>query len=99
MTHEHPRPQVFANKYVFRDCKFHFTYALTWVHTLFTLLGMVVFAKWGMFETKAVPPRKLVPLAAAFVAYIVLCNLSLNVNTVGFYQVRTGGCFAGCSGL
>ncbi|GFR52735.1 hypothetical protein Agub_g15287, partial [Astrephomene gubernaculifera] len=78
---------VFANKAVFKTYDFHFTYALTWIHTLFTLLGMRLFAAGGMFAVKSIPQRRLAPLAAAYVAYIVLCNLSLKVNTVGFYQV------------
>ncbi|GFH13071.1 TPT domain-containing protein, partial [Haematococcus lacustris] len=85
-------PQVFANKYVFTTCRFRFTYALTWIHTLFTLLGMTCFARCGMFETKKMPAGRLAPLAAAYVAYIVLCNLSLNVNTVGFYQAGHEDC-------
>ncbi len=80
---------VFANKAVFQTYGFHFTYALTWIHTVFTLVGMRIFAAAGMFPVKAISQRRLVPLAAAYVAYIVLCNLSLKVNTVGFYQVRT----------
>lgn len=40
-----------------------------------------------MFEPKAVQRRQLLPLAAAYVAYIVLCNLNLNINPVGFYQI------------
>jgi hypothetical protein len=82
---------------VFANCHFKFTYALTWIHTLFTLAGMVVFARAGMFEVKKLPARKLIPLAAAYVAYIVLCNLSLNINTVGFYQVRVQASRLGCS--
>eukprot|EP00198_Chlamydomonas_reinhardtii_P002336 XP_001691672.1 predicted protein [Chlamydomonas reinhardtii] len=78
---------VFANKAVFQTYGFHFTYALTWIHTVFTLVGMRVFAAGGMFQVKSIPQARLVPLAAAYVAYIVLCNLSLKVNTVGFYQV------------
>ncbi|EFJ43115.1 hypothetical protein VOLCADRAFT_106985 [Volvox carteri f. nagariensis] len=78
---------VFANKAVFQTYGFHFTYALTWIHTVFTLVGMRVFAAAGMFPVKPISQRRLVPLAAAYVAYIVLCNLSLKVNTVGFYQV------------
>ncbi|KXZ48916.1 hypothetical protein GPECTOR_24g205 [Gonium pectorale] len=78
---------VFANKAVFQTYGFHFTYALTWIHTLFTLVGMRAFAAAGMFAAKPIPQRRLAPLAAAYVAYIVLCNLSLKVNTVGFYQV------------
>jgi hypothetical protein len=41
----------------------------------------------GIFQYKKLPQLQLLPLAAAYVGYIVLCNLSLNINTVGFYQV------------
>ena len=78
---------VFANKVVFSTYKFRYTCALTWIHTLVTLLGMQVFLAAGMFKKKSIPQLQLVPLAAAYVGYIVLCNLSLNINTVGFYQV------------
>ena len=33
------------------------------------------------------PARKLWPLAASYVGYIVFCNLNLNWNPVGFYQI------------
>ncbi|KAL6784769.1 hypothetical protein ACKKBF_B03135 [Auxenochlorella protothecoides x Auxenochlorella symbiontica] len=78
---------VFANKAVFSVVKFSFTYALTFIHTLFTLAGMHVFLRFGIFERKTVPRRKMLPLAAAYVGYIVLCNLNLNLNPVGFYQI------------
>lgn len=78
---------VFANKLVFQNFGFKFTTALTWIHTLFTLVGMRVFCRMGMFERKPIPTSKLVTLAGAFVAYIVCCNLNLNFNTVGFYQI------------
>jgi solute carrier family 35, member E3 len=41
----------------------------------------------GLYEKKILPTRALVPLAAAYVGYIVLNNLNLNLNTVGFYQI------------
>lgn len=82
---------VFANKAVFQTYGFHFTFALTEVHTAFTLVGMLVLARVGMFEMKQIPQARLAQLAAAYVGYIVLCNLSLKVNTVGFYQVRPEG--------
>lgn len=78
---------VFANKTVFSKYGFKFTCALTWIHTLFTLVGMRLFLRAGLFQYKQLPQLKLLPLAAAYVGYIVLCNLSLNINTVGFYQV------------
>lgn len=73
----HPSHQV-----VFATYGFKFTCALTWVHTLFTLAGMRAFLAAGMFAHKPLPQRQLAPLAAAYVGYIVLCNLSLNINTV-----------------
>lgn len=78
---------VFANKAVFTTYGFKFTCALTWIHTICTLVGMRLFLMAGMFKHKRLPQLQLLPLAAAYVGYIVLCNLSLNVNTVGFYQV------------
>jgi hypothetical protein len=81
---------VFANKVVFATYKFRYTCALTWIHTLVTLIGMQLFLSAGMFKRKSIPQLQLVPLAAAYVGYIVLCNLSLNINTVGFYQVKNG---------
>lgn len=45
------------------------------------------FLRAGLFEPKTVPKVKLLPLAAAYVGYIVLCNLNLNLNPVGFYQI------------
>lgn len=72
---------------VFSVFQFHFTYALTFVHTLVTMLGMQGFLQAGLFEEKNVPKHKLLPLAAAYVGYIVLCNLNLNLNPVGFYQI------------
>lgn len=78
---------VFANKAVFATFGFKFTCALTWIHTVFTLVGMRLFLMAGIFQYKKLPQLAVAPLAAAYVGYIVLCNLSLNVNTVGFYQV------------
>ncbi len=78
---------VFSNKVVFTTFGFTFTTTLTLIHTLFTLCGMRICLAAGMFVGKPLPQAELTPLALAYVAYIVLCNLSLNINTVGFYQV------------
>ena len=72
---------------VFSIYNFHYTYALTFIHTVFTMFGMQAFLRFGIFEPKPVNWRKLAPLAAAYVGYIVLCNLNLNLNPVGFYQI------------
>lgn len=120
---------VFANKLVFTTYEFHFTVALTLVHTLVTLVGMRTAAAVGracagrrapraecprvqhgeqalgdgvharraralalaqqvkLFEAKRLPPLKVAPLAAAFVAYIIFGMASLRMNSVGIYQV------------
>jgi solute carrier family 35 protein E3 len=78
---------VFANKIVLNETGFHFPVALTFIHTAITWLGMQLLACGGAFQVKSVTIRQVVPLAAAFVAYIVLGNLSLQLNTVGFYQI------------
>ncbi|KAK9834827.1 hypothetical protein WJX81_001779 [Elliptochloris bilobata] len=66
---------------------FHYVYALTFIHSAVTLLGMWTLAAVGMFEVKVLGAWQVVPLAAAFVGYVVLWNLSLQLNPVGFYQL------------
>ena len=78
---------VFANKSVFQHYDYKFTYALTLIHTVTTLVGMRLFAYYGAFTAKLLPVRATAPLAAAYVGYIVLCNLNLKINSVSFYQV------------
>ena len=41
----------------------------------------------GIYEKKILSKKALAPLAAAYVGYIVLNNLNLQLNTVGFYQI------------
>lgn len=78
---------VFANKAVFQTCKFNFTVALTCIHTIVTLIVARVLRWTGFITPKRIPRRSLIALAAAFTGYIVLCNASLELNTVGFYQL------------
>ncbi|KAL0024314.1 hypothetical protein WJX79_007132 [Trebouxia sp. C0005] len=48
---------------------------------------MTLFCQLGFFSPKVVPTLQVLPLAAAYVGYVVLNNLSLRLNTVGFYQI------------
>ena len=73
---------VFANKAVLTTFGFHFIYALTLIHTLCTLVGMRVFCTCGIFEYKRLTVVSVAPLAAAYVGYVVLNNLSLRLNSV-----------------
>ena len=78
---------MFANKAVMTTFGFKFIYALTLIHTITTLFGMKAFAAFGMFEPKTLPKLSIAPLAGSYVGYIVLNNLNLQLNTVGFYQI------------
>ena len=51
---------------------------------------MSFLATIGFFTPKKIPAHLLLPLAVGYIGYIVLCNLSLNLNSVGFYQVIEG---------
>lgn len=78
---------VFANKVVFSVLRFRFTVALTCIHTLATLATAKALCLAGIITPKPLPLRASTALAAAFTGYIVLCNVSLALNTVGFYQL------------
>lgn len=52
-----------------------------------TCFGMRVLARLGFFESKAIPVLKVLPVAIGFVGSVVLCNMSLAMNSVGFYQI------------
>lgn len=72
---------VFANKAVLTIINFRFVYALTLLHVLTTVFGMLVFAWMGLYERKKLPLQPLVSLSIAFVGYIVFWNISLQVMT------------------
>jgi solute carrier family 35 protein E3 len=78
---------VFANKAVLSVVGFRFTVALTCLHTIATLITIRLLCVAGLITPKKLPRRPVLALAGAFTGYIVLCNVSLFLNTVGFYQL------------
>lgn len=78
---------VLANKVVMSTYKFSFPVCLTWFHSIVTALGMVAMAAAGTFQVKKLPWTKTAPVAAAYVGFVIFNNLSIQVNTVGFYQI------------
>lgn len=78
---------VTANKVVFEYCNFKYGTLLTFIHFIFTWIGLEISRRFGLFEYKAVELKKILPLCIAFCGFVVLTNLSLVFNTVGFYQV------------
>jgi solute carrier family 35, member E3 len=79
---------VTANKLVFSRFNFHFGTLLTVIHFAFTSICLEVGKACGLIERKSgVSWWKVLPLSTAFCGFVVLTNLSLQYNTVGFYQV------------
>jgi solute carrier family 35 protein E3 len=72
---------------VYTFARFPFPIALTFIHTVFTALGLKAFRAFGVFKPKALTWRQTTPLAAAFCGYIASQNLSLKFNSVGFFQI------------
>lgn len=72
---------------VMTNYKFGFPVCLTWFHSIVTALGMLCMAAGGMFTVKKLPWSKSAPVAAAYVGFVVFNNLSIQYNTVGFYQI------------
>ena len=80
---------VTINKLVFSRFNFHFGTLQTVIHFAATSACLEVMKIFGLIERKeGVKWWKVLPLSAAFCGFVVLTNLSLQYNSVGFYQVR-----------
>jgi hypothetical protein len=71
---------VVVNKAVYVSYRFHFPVALSWLHVCFTAAGMASAAACGGMAAKRIPGIDRLQVAAAFAAYVVLGNLSLQVG-------------------
>ncbi len=78
---------VMANKLVFTHFKFHFGTLLTVIHFVFTSAGLELGKLVGWIPKKQVEWWRVIPLSVSFCGFVVLTNLSLQYNSVGFYQV------------
>jgi solute carrier family 35 protein E3 len=79
---------VVANKYAMDSLGFHFGSSLTLFHFLSTSALLYLTAHClGLFERKSCDLRKVAKLAAGAAGFVVLTNLSLQYNSIGFYQV------------
>lgn len=77
---------VSANKSVFQD-GFSFATTLTFIHFVCTTIGLLVLARLSVFTPKPLDIRKAAKLAVSGMGFVVFSNLSLQHNSVGFYQV------------
>jgi len=72
---------------VFQVHGFRYGTLLTFIHFIFTFIGLEVCRRFGVFEAKRVDLRKVLPLCISFCGFVSLTNLSLVYNSVGFYQL------------
>ena len=78
---------VFTNKMVFQMYDFKYGTLLTFIHFIFTFIGLEICRWCGAFERKPVKIMDVLPLSLSFCGFVALTNLSLVYNTVGFYQL------------
>eukprot|EP00756_Hemistasia_phaeocysticola_P058259 Hpha_TRINITY_DN34889_c0_g1::TRINITY_DN34889_c0_g1_i1::g.167938::m.167938/K15285/SLC35E3; solute carrier family 35, member E3 len=78
---------VLVNKMVYDWCNFKYGTLLTFFHFAVTSLGLEVLQRFGVFEVKKVSVAAVAPLSVSFCGFVVLTNISLQLNTVGFYQL------------
>ena len=78
---------ITVNKYVFKYYGFNYSTLLTGIHFIFTFIGLVFCAFIGLFQPKSVPIRHIIQLSLVFTGFVVFNNLSLQYNSVGFYQL------------
>ena len=78
---------VVVNKFVMDKYGFKFATTLTCFHLCCTFLLLFFASRFGVFEIKKLPIKDVSKLAAGTMGFITLTNLSLQHNSVGFYQV------------
>lgn len=78
---------VVVNKLVMDKYNFKYATTLTCFHLTCTFLLLFMTSKAGLFEIKRLPIAQVSKLAAFNMGFICLTNLSLQHNSVGFYQV------------
>eukprot|EP00741_Cyanophora_paradoxa_P012999 tig00020660_g12554.t1 len=80
---------VFVNKLLFVSVGFTFSMALTCFHFCLTSIYVHLQASplVGAFKSKRIPWRDVLLLSGSFCTSVVFLNLSLETNSVGFYQL------------
>jgi solute carrier family 35 protein E3 len=78
---------IFTNKYLAKHYQFRFSVFLTACHFVITYSGVLVCRNIGMYKAKRLNHMEVLPITLAFVGFVVFNNLSLQENSVGFYQL------------
>jgi solute carrier family 35, member E3 len=66
---------------------FHFATALTCAHLFSTYVLLFVGSQLALFSARSLPRPEAIKLACGSMGFIALTNLSLQYNSVGFYQI------------
>ena len=78
---------VFVNKLVFKKYGFAFGTVMTALHFLTTWAGVLLCGAAGLYAPKPLRHADVLPITASFCAFVVFQNLSLQHNSIGFYQL------------
>lgn len=78
---------VMTNKALFTYFLFDFGTTLTVIHFTVTALCLWLIQRLGFYERKIIPIKKIIPLSLSFCGFVLLTNLSLQMNSVGLYQM------------
>ena len=75
------------NKIIFKTYAFNFATFVTALHFVFTTLGLALSRAFGMYQPKKLSHAQVFPISVAFCIHVVFNNLSLQYNSIGFYQL------------
>ena len=78
---------VMTNKALFTHHRFDYGTSLTVIHFAVTAMALLLFRSLGLFEHRSIPMWKILPLSLSFCGFVLLTNLSLQLNSVGLYQM------------
>lgn len=78
---------IMVNKLLFGTYGFPFATFTTACHFIFTFIGVYICKLCGFFSPKVLSHWNVLSITLFFVGFVVFNNLSLNYNSVGFYQL------------
>eukprot|EP01084_Bolivina_argentea_P192958 331144_1 len=80
---------IFVNKIIFKQYDFQYATFLTGCHFVMTFFGLIILSLKPMsyFTVRSVNIREVIPICLAFCGFVIFNNLSLQTNSVGFYQL------------
>merc|ERR1719410_1753962 len=80
---------IFVNKIIFKQYDFQYATFLTACHFVMTFFGLIILSlkPISYFIVRPVNISEVIPICLAFCGFVIFNNLSLQTNSVGFYQL------------